>query len=941
MKRWLSRLWRWSPVVTLPIAIIFLHWATTTYRQFESFRVEYDSRPVQMELHSIGVDQWNELVRHAEIASQTRSLANIPEAYALNTVQLFVSESEISKLQARLPYSGYEYVKGQLVYPDGLHQIKLRYRGDFAKHWAFGKKSIRVKTRKDELFEGMRQFNLIVPKWPGQINNYLSYRLALILDLISPRCELVNVTMNGRNLGMHEFTEQLEEGTLRRWDRMPGDLYSGELIGKSQIRGAKHRVFEQPGLWDKVAANNHYELTSYAPLDELLQLLAESPSEETQARLSKMLDMDAWGRFGAFELLTQTHHFDEFHNWRLFWDPWALKFEPVVWDPAGWAPEMRPRTARGDKTALDLVHSRLHIWLHRNGDFLAARNRALRDFYETGKAERFLAEVDWGLNAAREAVSVDPNIRPTMDRIEQGMEILRDFIEQCLRDVRLGHVEALGTVSYVKPDDDGVIAFEVTGRQPVEEVVLRFKHPVERVASALVRVDRADGPVSFDLSGGVRAEGNTLRVPVRMFEQMRPYFRTKPWRPQRQQLVRQLPGYYELFVDTLQTDNPLMDVQVRRGGRMSRAEEVANLQATPLDWLFRSNIAMPPREPVVWRSDLTISGITRITDDVIIEPGTTIRLEPDASLLFAGRVTALGTAEQPIRFVAADREAGPFGTVAINGPACSGSTFRYCHIQGGSGLKIPLEEYCSMFSIHNCVDVRIENCEFDDNSVFDDMIHAMYSEVIFDGVELRNALSDALDCDISDVIVRNSRFIASGNDHLDLMTAQAVVHDCAFLDAGDKGISIGEGSSMVAVRNLFDACNRGMEAKDGSIAYVVNCEIRNCKLAINAYRKNWRYDAGGNLTIQQSVFKDNEEMPTADPYSFILILDCLTDKPVLRAVPNTANQQINRVEMRRSRQAEQAGPDGVLPFPQELKHMEAMSRAVWASIGVIGGASGR
>ena len=926
MRRWLSRLWRWSPVVTLPIAIIFLHWATTTYRQFESFRVEYDSRPVQMELHSIGVDQWNDLVRHAQIASRTKSLASIPKAHALHTVQLFVGESELTKLQARLPYSGYEYVKGQLIYPDGLHQIKMRYRGDFAKHWAFGKKSIRVKTRKDELFEGMRQFNLIVPKWPGQVNNYLSYRLAQILDLISPRCELVNVTMNGRNLGMHEFTEQLDEGTLRRWNRMPGDLYSGELIGKSQIRGAKHRVFEQPGLWDKVAANNHYELTSYEPLDELLQLLTESPSEDAQKRLSKLLDMDAWGRFGAFELLTQTHHFDEFHNWRLFWDPWALKFEPVVWDPAGWAPEMRPVPRRGDETSLDLVHSRLHIWLHRNGDFLTARNRALRDFYTTGKVERFVAEVDWGLAAAKEAISVDPNIRPTMDRIEQGMQLLRSFIDQCLRDVRLGHVETLGNVSYVRPNAEGVMAFEVTGRQPVEEVVLRFQHPVQRVASAEIRIDRADSPVSFDLSGDVRAQGNTLRIPARMFSQQRPYFRTKPWRVQRQQLMREIPGYYELAVDILQADNPLMDVLVERGGRLVRAEEVAKLQKTPLDWLFRSNIQRPRREPLVWQGEVLIEGITRIPDDVIIERGTTIRLAPDASLLFGGRVTAMGSAEEPIEFVPADPDTGPFGTIAINGPHCSGSTFDYCNIRGGSGLKLPLEEYCSMFSIHNCKDVRIENCEFDDNSVFDDMIHAMYSEVIFDGVELRNALSDALDCDISEVTVRNSRFIGSGNDHLDLMTASAVVHDCEFLDAGDKGISIGEGSSMIAVRNLFDSCNRGMEAKDGSVAHVVKSEIRNCNLAINAYRKNWRYNNGGTLTIQNSVFRDNVQMPTADSHSRILIVDCESDKPIRPAAANAPNHQANPVEMRKSRQAEKARADGTPPFPQKLKHMEAMSR---------------
>jgi len=940
MKRWLSRIWRWSPVATLPIGIVFAYWALGTYRHFESFRIEYNSHPVDVNLYDVGVDEWNNLTRHARLAATTKSLASIPAARSLNTVQLFVSEPEVAKLQSNLPYSGYRYVKGQLMYPDGLHQVKVRYRGDFLKHWGYDKKSIRVKTRKEELFWGMRQFNLIVPKFPSQLNNYLGYRLARILGLISPRSELVNVSLNGRNLGMHEFTEQLEEGTLRRWDRMPGDLYSGDLIGKSQVRGTTNMVFDQPRLWEKIAANNHYDLESRTPLERLVQVLSESPSEQTQARLSKLLDMDAWGRFGAFELLTQTHHYDEYHNWRLFWDPWALKFEPGVWDPTPWAPEMRPHPSTDDPIGLDMVTSRLHVWLHRNGDFLAARHRALRDFYESGKVQRFLAEADWAVAAAKEAVALDPNVRPTnAATVSRGMRTFREFIDRCVRDVRLGHVEAHGTVSYTRPDQDGVMALEVMGRQPVDEVVLRFQRPVKRLASALLRIHRAGEPSTIDLSGGVVAQGNTLHIPARMFSQLRPYFRYKVGRHMRQHMLREIPGYYELVVDAVGADNPLMDVLVTRADRQHRANPVAKLQPTELEWLFRSAVARPLQEPLVWRGVLRIDADREVLDDVIIEPGTTILLAHNASLLFRGRVTAIGTPDRRIEFLPAQPELGPFGTIAINGPSCSGSTFRHCEVRGGSGLQMPLEEYCSMFSIHNCTDVRIENCVFADNFLFDDMIHAIYSEVMFDDVELRNARSDALDCDISRVVVRHSKFTGSGNDHLDLMATWAVVHDCEFEHAGDKAISIGEGSSLIAVRGLFQSCERGLEAKDGSIAYVMNSEIRECNLALNAYRKNWRYDTGGQLTVQQSTFADNG-MPTADSNSKILILDCQYDWNIPEA---GGPARPNYVEMRKSRGKARPRHQNTPPFPENLQHMEAMARQVWhtVSMDVRGGGRAR
>ena len=54
-------------------------------------------------------------------------------------------------------------------------------------------KSIRIKTKKKRLFEGMRSFNVIAPKFKSQINNYLSYRLADRMGLMTPYHRLVTL----------------------------------------------------------------------------------------------------------------------------------------------------------------------------------------------------------------------------------------------------------------------------------------------------------------------------------------------------------------------------------------------------------------------------------------------------------------------------------------------------------------------------------------------------------------------------------------------------------------------------------------------------------------------------------------------------------------------------------------------------------------------------
>ena len=244
-----------------------------------------------------------------------------------------------------------------------------------------------------------------------------------------------------------------------------------------------------------------------------------------------------------------------------------------------------------------------------------------------------------------------------------------------------------------------------------------------------------------------------------------------------------------------------------------------------------------------------------------------------------------------------------------------------------------------MFSVHNCKDIRIEHCTFADNHLYDDMIHVMYAEVILDDIRLLNARMDALDCDISKVVLRNSRFIKSGNDGVDLMTATAIVHDCVFEKNGDKGISIGEGTYLVAARCVFDGCVKAMEAKDSSIAHVFNCEIVNCNRAFNSYKKNWRYDAGGNIFVYKSFLAKNREMPTADQWSRAELIDCAIDKGAVIApmcdmsyVDGTTVRMVNHARMTDCNGGRGPKHRRPFPFPSTLRHMEGMALALWLSM---------
>ena len=149
-----------------------------------------------------------------------------------------------------LPHSGRDYVDAHLLYSDGdIHKVSVKYRGDFFWHWAGTKKSIRVKTKKAHLFDGLRSFNLLAPKSPSKLNGHLGYLLAREMGLIAPASELVTVSINGENRGVYVLVEQLEEMVLRSNDRMPGDIFVGELVARDQYRGVRGKLFANAALW--------------------------------------------------------------------------------------------------------------------------------------------------------------------------------------------------------------------------------------------------------------------------------------------------------------------------------------------------------------------------------------------------------------------------------------------------------------------------------------------------------------------------------------------------------------------------------------------------------------------------------------------------------------------------------------------------------------------
>ena len=340
------------------------------------------------------------------------------------------------------------------------------------------------------------------------------------------------------------------------------------------------------------------------------------------------------------------------------------------------------------------------------------------------------------------------------------------------------------------------------------------------------------------------------------------------------------PGYYHIRFTGLNPDQKLTTLTVQRSDKWLPAVEAKALDQAVFDNLYAPVAAQPVREPETWAGDVTLSGHNTMHNPLVIKAGTTVRLAPGATLVLEDRLTAVGTPEAPIQFLPMQMDQAPWGAIVLQGRGADGTQLVHCKFTGGSGSKGDLFEYSGMLSIHNVKDVHIRNCRFDNNSVVDDMLHTVYSEIRLEGVRFENAFSDAVDFDISNAEIVDSYFEGSGNDAVDLMTSEAVITGTVFKHNGDKGISVGENSRLFGANNRLVDNKIGIQSKDRSSVVLFNHSFVDNQTALHAYKKNWQYGGGGRIFIAKSAIVGGEVAVQAQKRSSIAMFDTYTETKV-------------------------------------------------------------
>lgn len=269
---------------------------------------------------------------------------------------------------------------------------------------------------------------------------------------------------------------------------------------------------------------------------------------------------------------------------------------------------------------------------------------------------------------------------------------------------------------------------------------------------------------------------------------------------------------------------------------------------------------------------------------LMIQPGTTLLMGKNVSLISYSPIEARGLVEEKIQIKALDPNQTWGSILIVDAP--QKSVISWADITGGSGVNLEGVgiKATGMLAAH------FSDLEFSNSSIH----HTVYNDINDDGLNVKGAIatirhslfydtySDAIDFDAvkSGSLIEGNTFmppIGEGNkdaagDAIDISFSQVKIADNNIQGGcGDKGISVGENSHPLIVNNVIKGCPIGIASKDLSRARIFHNKLVGNKVAISAYQKKLEF-GGGSAVVIDSLFEGNQVKIKTDSFSRVEII---------------------------------------------------------------------
>ncbi len=700
--------------------------------------------------------------------------------------------------------------------------VRIRLKGDLVDHLEGDKWSFRIIARSDSVILGMKQFSVQHPQTRDFLNERMYHEVMRREGLIALRYEFVDLTLNGKDLGVYALEESFEtrliefnhrkDGPVIRFDE---DVLWGELARQVSVPPQQRVAVAGAGTYlssDIDAFQTSKWLADptaraqYLTAIHLLDAFRRREVSVDEAFDSKQLATF----FALSDLLSAWHGVGNWPNARFYYNSITSRLEPIAFD--GYNRSMPGRPGLLALQAMDEERDP------------AARQYISQFFADSAFYRLYLSE----LERVSDPEYVKALISDVSPKLGSSLRLLhREFptlefswrpLRRSAEFIRIALHPPQGVQAYLRAARPGLLEVDVANMQALPLRVLGLaRDSAVWGASPLPLPGKNDHqPLDFQtLRIAVPASlawPDTLPAPLRMQYQVLGSDRVDevevhPWAQEadpkaiREGVLRRRPNVRDFAF--LQVDETSRRIGIRRGS---------------------------------WRvgKDLIIPAGYRVTAG----PGTRLDLVNGASIISRSPLELRGDPASPVIIESSDRTGQ--GVAVLQAGAMSVLE----HVQF-IGLANPMEGGWGLTGAVGFYEspVTVTRTRFAANRS-EDALHIMRAPFTLEDVTFEDTFSDALDIDFGKGTIRRVTFLNCGNDGVDVSGAVVDIEDMVLRGAGDKGLSAGEGSFVNARNVTITDAAIGVASKDRSTLRVRGIRVIGGQVGVTAYRKKSEFGPG-------------------------------------------------------------------------------------------------
>lgn len=734
-----------------------------------------------------------------------------------------------------------DFVPATVTHNGKTVDIEMRLKGDYVvDHLTGDQWSFRVKVKGDGTLFGMKRFSLHRPSARYYFSEWVFHRVLAYEGLPAIRYEFINVTINGKNIGLYAIEEtpgkymiensRLREGVVLQFDDTLFYENWAHQKESTLISAVSH-------LGAKATEIRAYEMTKIANDPVLLGQFRSGLELAGRVRAGKIKISDAFdipqlAKYYALSDLMGAQHNTNYSNFKVYYNPVTSKLEPVGFDASNaltpvlsLTPERFKRWAEDERLDRYIEQHTFQLW--EDEQFTREYLKQLERITQEDYIKKLLADLESPMRTARAHLA-------NLNLAEEIKSQTEGYVRRCLltnaQTIRQKINMIQGMYAYFSRKTEKGLILSIANIEtiPLEvgSVTFRGKEIARPQVPLIIQPRKIYSPVEYARYPFIVLDN------VAWNEEMLKEIRLQ-YKVPSTSIERDIEVFaWDFMDDDFFVSNVMHRLpNFREQPFLSVNDDDKAVVIKPGNWVVSQDVLIPEG----WK--------------VVAVSGARIDLKDGAKLISYSPFVIKGDSEDPVIFMSSDSTGQGIVLMKTSAP----SFFDHVVFKNLSNPQSKGWELTGAVTFYEA-DVQITHCRFI-HSRSEDSLNIIRSKFAVHDSLFEGSEGDAIDLDFAKGELRRLSIIRSANDAVDLSGTVATLAEIFVDGAGDKGISAGEASTVTIEDMTLKQCHIGIAGKDMSAVEFDRVGISDSQWGLVLYQKKSEYGParihGKNLKIDR------------------------------------------------------------------------------------------